>query len=66
MKSYITKDGKHGLQIFDNGNSFLAFATQDNGRGGFEHWFTVGKSYKSAETALRQGRKSLLKHGYEI
>ena len=66
MTSYITKDGRHGVQIFDNGNSFLAFATKDNGRGGFEYWFSIGKGYKTMEIALRQAKKSLQKHGYEI
>lgn len=66
MNNYITKDGAHGVQIFDNGTSFLAFATQSNGRGGFEYWYTIGKGYKTQESALRQAKKSLQKHGYEI
>mgnify|MGYP003610415102 FL=1 len=67
MTSYKTADGLHGANIMQNGDggSYMAFATQDNGNGGMEYWYTIG-SYKAESTATKYAARSLAQHGYTI
>jgi len=66
MESYKTKDGAHGVQIFNNDGYYLAFAVQADGSNGFEYWYTIGNGYKTAQGAIKAAKKSLAKLNYEL
>lgn len=67
MKAFTTEDGNHGASIIQNGKdgAYMAFATQEDGNGGFEYWYTIG-TYKTEASAIKYAARSLNKHGYKI
>ena len=67
-----SKCGKKSVTIIRNGRDgdFMAIANQNcfdsETMSDTSYWFTIGRSYKTEKSAIRQAVKKMAQYGYEL